>query len=114
MKKFNGNPGNWLVGRNGRCVVSDQMPDRLRYTTEDYKNEAEYYGGYLIAESIPTEEDAHLIAASKRLLEKAMSLYDMFEKMNGEPVDVMEQAAAMSELSSMFNDILNFNNSTQQ
>ncbi len=107
MKKFNGNPGNWSMGKNGGCIVSDQMPDRFRYTTEDYKREAEYYGGYLIAESIPTKEDARLIAASKRLLEKAINLYQQVEKrMNGEPVDVAEQAMVMVELEEVLDYIL--------
>lgn len=107
MKKFNGNTGDWSMGKNGGCIVSDQMPYRLRYTAEEYKSEVEYYGGYLIAESVPTKEDARLIAASKRLLEKSMKLHEVCEKrMNGEPVDVAEQAIVMAELEEVFDYIL--------
>lgn len=59
---------NWKVGKNGSCVVSDVAPKRASYSTKDFESEKEYYGGYLIAESIPDKQMADLIAGAPKLL----------------------------------------------
>lgn len=59
--------GNWSIGRNTGCVVSD-----VSSTEEDKRTghgDSEYYGGVLICESIRTPEDAKLIALAPALLE---------------------------------------------
>lgn len=53
--------GNWKVGRPG-TVVSDTVPEKWPDNTgHDDKN---YYGGFLIAESVATNDDARLIASA--------------------------------------------------
>lgn len=59
----------WKAGKNGGCVVSDVLPTRTSYSAKDFESEKEYYGGYLIAESIPDTEKLNLIIAAPDLLE---------------------------------------------
>lgn len=56
--------GNWKRGKTGGCVVSDVQT--LVGTGHD---SVDYYGGYLVAESIPTKEYVALISAAPELLE---------------------------------------------
>ena len=56
--------GNWKVG-NCNSVVTDNGEGFPNHTGH---NDTEYYGGYLIAESILKPADAHLIAAAPDLL----------------------------------------------
>ncbi|OFY43973.1 MAG: hypothetical protein A2X18_07540 [Bacteroidetes bacterium GWF2_40_14] len=58
--------GNWKVGRPG-TVVTDTIPEWLMNNTGH--DDIEYYGGYLIAESISTKTDANLMAAAPNMLE---------------------------------------------
>ena len=78
MKK-NFKKGEWKVGRQG-TVVSDTIPENhsnLGHT------DVEYYGGYLIAESIANQADVKLVAAApdmydalSRLIEEVGKLID--------------------------------------
>lgn len=70
---------NWKVGKNFSYIVSDVMPERKSYDKHDFETELDYYGGYLIAESIPDEEKAKIIAAALEMLEmlnKIMNIED--------------------------------------
>lgn len=58
--------GDWHVGKLNSTVVSDKIPDG--YVSGTGHDETEYYGGFLIAESIK-HSDAILIAEAKNLLE---------------------------------------------
>jgi hypothetical protein len=53
----------WSKGKTGGCVVSD-TPNH--HTRDDH---VDYYGGHLIAESIPKQEYVNLISAAPDLLE---------------------------------------------
>lgn len=55
----------WTVGRVG-CVVSD-TPQR----ENDHESDREYYGGYCVAESIPSAAKAQLLASALDLLKVA-------------------------------------------
>lgn len=57
--------GNWIVGKTVGAVVTD-CPDG--FPTKTGHDDTEYYGGYLIAESILKPADAHLITAAPDLL----------------------------------------------
>ena len=59
MKK-NFTKGEWKIGRQG-TVVSDTIPENH---SNSGHTDVEYYGGYLIAESIVNKADAKLIAAA--------------------------------------------------
>lgn len=97
------NHGKWTVGRTG-CVVSDlkTRPDKLpgfywdnafflsqQEITAEEKSEVDYYGGYILAESIPSNEDALIIAAAPDLLDackqilNGLSSFDQVEYFNG-------------------------------
>lgn len=57
--------GNWTIGKTGGCVVTDApIPGNLHSGHDDI----EYYGGYLICESVYRPADARLIAAAPALL----------------------------------------------
>ncbi|WP_214228599.1 hypothetical protein [Pedobacter sp. B4-66] len=64
--------GKWTVGKYPGVVVTSQ---RTKYYTEDIergdweKQEVEYYGGYILAESIFNPDDAKLMALSPALLQ---------------------------------------------
>jgi len=58
----NHTPGNWQLGKTGGTVVTDVIPDNA--LTHTGHADKEYYGGYLIAESVLSMDDAKLIAAA--------------------------------------------------
>ncbi|WP_172369609.1 hypothetical protein [Sporosarcina jiandibaonis] len=58
--------GQWSVGKAGSVVTTEPVIIQSR---ESGHNDVEYYGGYLIAESIFTIGDANLIAAAPEMLE---------------------------------------------
>ena len=58
----------WSKGKHGGCVVSDTP------NPHGDNGGAEYYGGYLVAESIPKQEYLNLIAAAPDLKQ---ALYDI-------------------------------------
>ena len=63
----------WSKGKHAGCVVSD-TPNR--HTRDDH---VDYYGGHLIAESIPKQEYVNLIACAPSmlaLLEKALPIIE--------------------------------------
>ena len=67
----------WKSGNNGGCVVSNVMPQRSSYKQKDFKSERKYYGGYLIAESIPDKEKLSLIVAAPKLLKALTECRDL-------------------------------------
>lgn len=71
-KEFKGTPGPWKVGKITSCVVADS--NEALATRGAYENESKnYYGGFLIGESIG-DANAKLIAAAPELLE-ALQIY---------------------------------------
>ena len=68
-------PGPWRVGDSPFCVVAD-VPAPNDATGH---NAVDYYGGYLIAESIRGIDDARLIAAAPDLLTAAENALDWLE-----------------------------------
>lgn len=73
MSEFKGTPGNWHIGKDHGCVVSDTS-DTSGFPEYTGHVESGYYGGLLICESIWKKEDASLLAASKDLLEALQSI----------------------------------------
>lgn len=48
---------------NGRgAIVSDQRPERPGYSEACWKGEREYYGGYIVAESVPSDAVGEALA----------------------------------------------------
>lgn len=74
MKQFNGTKGNWKQGKHFSYIVSNVRPPRKTYTEDNYKSEKEYYGGYLVCESIARKEDADLLSAAPKMLEALQNL----------------------------------------
>ena len=58
----------WSKGKHAGCVVSDAP------NPHGDNGGTEYYGGYLVAESIPRQDHVNLIAAAPDLLSIAESL----------------------------------------
>lgn len=65
IMKLEYSEGNWSVGKVG-SVVSDETPSWYKGTDSGH-DDKEYYGGFLIAESIAREADAKLMAAAKEM-----------------------------------------------
>lgn len=76
MAEFKGTKGNWKVGTNFSNIVTDEKTERPSYSKENYESEMEYYGGYLICESVSKKADAKLIAAAPELLAAALKALD--------------------------------------
>lgn len=66
--------GNWKIGNNFSNVVTDKRTERPTYSESDYEREKEYYGGYIVCESIMTKEDAKLIVAAPDMLNALQEL----------------------------------------
>lgn len=64
----------WKAGKNGGCIVSNKIPKRSSYDKKDFEAEKGYYGGYLIAESIPDKKTLNLMIAAPDLLEALMNI----------------------------------------
>lgn len=73
---MNHSKGIWKVGSNHGVVVTD-CGDGFQESTGHAA--VDYYGGYLIAESIAKKEDAHLIAAAPDLLEALRDAFDAID-----------------------------------
>lgn len=58
--------GKWSVGETGRTVVSDTPHKQF---ISSGHGDVDYYGGYLVAESIPTIAYRNLIAAAPDMYE---------------------------------------------
>ena len=71
--------GNWQY-KNG-AVVTNIPTDRHNCIWEDKENEYNYYGGYIICESIMSSEDGKLLCESKEMFELIWKLiYDNIGK----------------------------------
>ncbi len=58
-------PGSWKLGKHGGTIVADSRTTEKPNTGHD---DVEYYGGYLICESIATQAIAQAITALPDLL----------------------------------------------
>lgn len=79
MKEFKGTKGEWSIGKHPSTVVSNMTVKNTNFPTPPNKEysgreDIEYYGGYLICESIGNKEDAQLIATAPELLEVLQSI----------------------------------------
>lgn len=74
---------NWKVGKHKWCVVSDVKQKNTNFPTPPNKEESddsdiEYYGGYLVCESVGNENAGKLIAAAPDLLEALIQLKNKY------------------------------------
>jgi len=74
MDKFKGTKGEWKAGSHPGTVIKvivneDGIPIKTGSDDVDGYDDVDYYGGYLVAESIRLKEDVQLIAAAPELLE---------------------------------------------
>jgi hypothetical protein len=72
--EFKGTKGEWKQGNHISHIVSDVKPKRPTYSDKDYQSEKDFYGGYIVCESISNKEDSKLIAAAPDLLEALQEL----------------------------------------
>lgn len=84
---------NWKIGKHKSTVVSDTKIKNTNFPSppnpkESRFEEINYYGGYLICESIGNDECAKLIAAAPDLLEACNKLIEQISfKTGGEYVN---------------------------
>jgi hypothetical protein len=69
--------GKWKEGKHWGTVVTDDGEGFPRKVGHD---ETEYYGGYLIAESVAKKADVKLISSAPDLLKVAQELLKIYEK----------------------------------
>ncbi|MCM3599363.1 hypothetical protein M3175_01365 [Robertmurraya korlensis] len=65
-------PGPWKLGGIGDTVITNAE-------TPSSKDTFEYYGGQVIAESISSDNDRHLISAAPELLEACIKAHEVLE-----------------------------------
>ncbi|MBA7546017.1 hypothetical protein ES705_38399 [subsurface metagenome] len=66
-------PGSWRLGKRGDTVVADSRTAERPGAGHDDHDDIEYYGGYLVCESIATKEIAQLIAKAPELLSEGQA-----------------------------------------
>ncbi|WP_424493936.1 hypothetical protein [Salinimicrobium sp. GXAS 041] len=71
--------GNWKIGKYKSTVVSDRKVKNTNFPIppnqkESRDEEAEYYGGYLICESVANDKHVKLISAAPDLLEALLNI----------------------------------------
>ncbi|VWB88963.1 putative phage coiled coil domain-containing protein [Burkholderia aenigmatica] len=71
--------GTWSIGKTGGCVVTTA---EIAGCPGSGHNDAEYYGGNLICESVYRPADAHLIAAAPALLAALQAMVHKATKQN--------------------------------
>jgi hypothetical protein len=89
--------GTWSVGRPG-TVITDCPDGFTKYTGHGGKAAVNYYGGYLIAESIIKPADAKLMAAAPEMYEHLIAIVNgtAFDKETG--LIWMHRVVAIEEL----------------
>lgn len=68
-------PGNWSVGKLPSTIISDTIPEN--YPHDAGRDSKEYYGGFLIAESIQRGDAIFLAQAKNLLLQAALVVNDV-------------------------------------
>jgi hypothetical protein len=71
--------GTWSIGKTGGCIVTTA---EIAGCPGSGHNDAEYYGGNLICESVYRPADAHLIAAAPALLAALQAMVHKATKQN--------------------------------
>ena len=71
--------GNWTIGKTGGTVVTDSDEGFPANTGHSGKENTDYYGGNLIAESILRIEDAKVIAAAPKMLKALKAAKAVFD-----------------------------------
>lgn len=74
----------WKSANSGLCVVSNVMPQMSTNDNKEFKLEKEYYGGYLIAESIPDKEKFNIIVAALEMLEVLETIDNFLETIDND------------------------------
>lgn len=85
MKIFEIASQNWKIGNHSSTVVSDGKIQNTNFPvppnrTESDDSDVEYYGGFLICESVGNKETAKLIAASPKLYRSLRTLLEAGKK----------------------------------
>jgi hypothetical protein len=99
----------WRIGKHPAVVVSDTKVENTNFPVPPNKEESddsdiEYYGGYLIAESIGNDKIAKSIAAHPEFVKRVVCFVDAWEDFvqSGRRDFVEEQFSKSKELLSRF------------
>jgi len=98
MKEFKGTPAPWRIGKIKSCVVADKN-DSLNIRGSFENESKDYYGGFLIAESV-AYYNAKLISVSPELLELAF-------KYKSDLLNLIKQSPARDNRIAQIDDIIN-------
>lgn len=78
-KVFDISEKKWSVGDFSACVIADGVSYVNDSNKDEYKDEVNFFGGYLVCDNIRSEEDARLIAAAPGLANNLLQSTEMLE-----------------------------------
>lgn len=80
--KSNHTKGNWIKGKGGWCVITDDKSE-IDLEKRDTPDSIDYYGGALICESVK-DKDINIISAAPELLKSCQDFIHWYGKRDKE------------------------------
>jgi len=111
--------GNWKVGNYPSVIITDERMDTYAGEFERNsweKQELDYYGGYILCESIRSIDDARVIAAASDLLDACkqilsgvdtVDLVEFFNGLNSARIAVLKAEPRLTLIPEFSNETIN-------